>query len=268
MSVSTLADLCEEWDLQPDGAVMHGSTAVVLPVLTRTGKAAVLKVGQRHPESELEHLALTRWDGDGAVRLLRADPHRGALLLERLSAVSLSDAWDLEACTVVAGLYPHLHRGVGAPFARLSEYLAPSIDRLATLPRNASVPRRLVEQAVALGRDFITDEQTDGILVHTDLHYDNVLADNAGEWVAIDPKPLSGDPHYEVAPMLWNRVAELEGDLRNGVRRRFHTLVDAAGFDEDRARDWVVVRMVVNALEDRDADWLTTCIAVAKAIQE
>ena len=35
--------------------------------------------------------------------------------------------------------------------------------------------------------------------------------------------------------------------MRDGLRRRFHALVDAAGLDEARARDWVVVRMVVNA---------------------
>ncbi len=65
------------------------------------------------------------------------------------------------------------------------------------------------------------------------------------------------------------------GDIRGGVRRRFLTVVDAAGLDEDRARDWVVVRMVHNAMweiEDHpdapDADYLTMCITLAKAVQE
>ena len=90
------------------------------------------------------------------------------------------------------------------------------------------------------------------MVVHGDLHYANVMADDAGEWLAIDPKPMAGDPHYEPAPMLWNRMDELAGpgavgSVRDGLRRRFHALVDAGGLDEDRARDWVVVRMVVNA---------------------
>ena len=58
---------------------------------------------------------------------------------------------------------------------------------------------------------------------------------------------MSGDPHYEPAPMLWNRFDEYAGDARAVLRRRFHTLVDAAGLDEERARDWVVVRMIINA---------------------
>ena len=116
-------------------------------------------------------------------------------------------------------------------------------------------------------------------LIHTDLHYGNVLAHASSDtgrapWLAIDPKPVNGDPHYEIAPMLWNRFEELAGDVRHGVRRRFWTLVDAAGFDEDRARAWVVVRMVHNAMwavqdgPQAEPAWLTTCIAVAKAVQD
>ena len=56
-------------------------------------------------ESEHEHLALRHWDGRGAVQLLRADPHRRALLLDRLRPEDLTEIWDLEACEVVAGLY-------------------------------------------------------------------------------------------------------------------------------------------------------------------
>lgn len=85
--------------------------------------------------------------------------------------------------------------------------------------------------------------------MHGDLHYGNVLAADREVWLAIDPKPLRGDPHFEVAPLLWNRWDEVvaSGDVRSAVRRRFHTVVDAALLDEDRARAWVVVREVLNA---------------------
>ena len=145
-------------------------------------------------------------------------------------------------------------------------------DELAALPRDAPLPRRMREQAVAIGRTFADDEATDGCLLHTDLHYANVLAADREPWLAIDPKPLSGDPHYEVAPMLWNRWDELlaaSRSVRDGIRLRFHTLVDVAGLDERRARDWVVLRMVHNAMwELGDADGVTRCVTVAKSVQE
>jgi streptomycin 6-kinase len=274
-----VGSLYDDWELRPDGWMMHGYTALVVPVVTARGTEAMLKVTFPHLEAAHEHLALSHWGGRGAVPLLRADPHRWAMLLEALRDVSLHEAWDMEACEAVADLYRLLHIPAFNQLRRLSEVAAATADVLGTLPRNAPLPRRLVEQAVSLSRDFAADPATDGTLVHGDLHYDNVLLSEAGEWLAIDPKPLNGDPHYEIAPMLWNRFDELHGDVRNGIRRRFHALLDAAGFEEERARDWVVVRMLDLAARrlldpaERtravpDEQWLTMCVTIAKAVQD
>ncbi|WP_193609124.1 aminoglycoside phosphotransferase family protein [Nocardioides lijunqiniae] len=269
-----LRDLLDEWDLVPDGPATHGRVALVQPVRTE-GDPAVLKIAFPDEAREHEALALQHWHGRGAVALLRADPRRRALLLERLGPTDLSDHWDLEACEVVAGLYARLHRPAPPQLRTLPSYVERWTPRLGALPRSAPVPRRLVEQAVALGRDLASDPASSGTMVHGDLHYAHVLAGEREPWLAIAPKPLSGDPHYEVAPLLWHRFDELAGDVRGGVRRRFHATIDAAGLDEDRARDWVVVRMlrlVLRELEDRpgspDRDRLTTCLAIAKAVQD
>jgi streptomycin 6-kinase len=58
------------------------------------------------------------------------------------------------------------------------------------------------------------------------------------------------------------------------VRRRFSACVDAAGLDEDRARAWVIVRTMLNAMwqlqegPQADPEWLTRCISIAKAVQD
>jgi streptomycin 6-kinase len=275
--------LLTDWQLTVDGAPMHGFCALVVPVRTPAGRPAVLKVHLPDEESEHEHLALQHWHGRGAVQLLRADPHRYAMLLERLHPEDLTDLWDIEACEVVAGLYSRLHVPALPQLRTLASYVARWTTALAELPRGAPVPRRLVEQAVSLGRDFVVDPASVGTMIHCDLHYENVLAADREPWLVIDPKPVSGDPHYEPAPMLWNRWGEVtaSGNVRDAVRRRFHTVIDAAGLDEDRARDWVVVRMVHNALwavedaerasrdlEADERDWITQCIAIAKAVQD
>jgi len=270
------ADVSDEWELTCEGPLWHGHTSVVAPVVTANGVRAALKITfDGDEESEHEALALQHWHGRGAVTLLRADPRRRALLLERLHPADLADLWDLEACEIVAGLYADLHRPAPPQLRLLTSYVERSGAALASLPRSAPVPRRLVEQALSVGRDLVADPASVGTMIHGDLHYANVLAADRAPWLAIDPKPMSGDPHYEVAPLLWNRFGELEGDIRGGVRRRFHATIDAAGLDEDRARDWVVVRMVHNALWEiqdapstPDATWLTTCVAVAKAVQD
>lgn len=265
-------DFLDEWDLVPDGEPMYGHTALVVPV-TASGERLALKIVFPHDEGQHEALALRHWNGNGTVRLVRADPGRGALLLERLSTRDLVAVPVLEACSTIAGLYHRLHVAAPASFAPLTSYIETWTNDLAGLPRSSALPRRIVEQAVHLGRTFVADELSVGRLIHGDLHYENVLAADREPWLVIDPKPVSGDPHYEIAPVLsdrWDEVAA-SGDVRGAVRRRFHTIVDEAGLSEQRARDWVIVREAHNAMwaiEDDDRERVTIAMSIIKAVQD
>lgn len=276
-----LRDLLEEWGLERETDEVWGRFSVAVPVRTGDGEPAVLKVADPGIETEHEALALQRWGGRGAVRLLRADPHRRAVLLERLSRRDLTQEWDVQACEVVAGLYGRLHVPAPPQLLPLTEYVGRYVEPLQQLPRDAPLPRRMVEQCLAHLRDLVADPASTGVTTHGDLHYTNVLDrahDGAGDWVAIDPHAMSGDPHWEPAPLLWNRFEEAAGDVRRTVRTRFETVVDVAGLDEDRAVAWAVVRLVLNALwtvrdaGDRgltgaDRDWITRMLTVCKAVQ-
>jgi streptomycin 6-kinase len=271
-------EVLDEWALEVDGQPAAGACAAVVPVRDRYGTRAAAKFAWPHPEQRLEHLALQVWRGRGAVRLLRADPARNVMLLERAQPADLTTVPVLQACEIVAALYPRLHVPATPQFDLLSENCARWSRELLDLPRGAPVPRRYVEQAASLARDLAGDPATDGTLIHTDLHYFNVLAAEREPWLAIDPKPLSGDPLFEIAPLLWNRWDEVtaSGDVRAAVRERFHAVVDLTGWDEDRCRDWVVVREVVNILwgiqDDAaigmDDEEITTALAIAKAVQD
>jgi streptomycin 6-kinase len=238
----------------------------VLPVQSHDGPA-VLRIGSVADDA---HLVLRRWNGNGAARLLRADPHRRALLLERLRPESLDTLWDVEACQLVAGLYGRLHVAAMPQLPTLPTVLTEWAEDFAALPRSAPIPHRLVEQAVTLCRDFATGPAEH--VLHGNLHYGNVLAADREPWLAISPSPINGDPHYELAPMLWSRWDELAGYLRDGVRQRFYALVDAAGFDEDRARAWVVIRVVREAeralTRGDDPSTLTRFVTLIKAVQD
>lgn len=267
-----LRDLLEEWDLELESDEVWGRFSEVVPVRTADGGRAVLKVADPGIETEHEALALQRWGGRGAVRLLRADPRRRAVLLERLERRDLTGEWDVHACEAVADLYRLLHVPAPPQLLPLTDYVGRYVEPLAALPRDAPLPRRMVEQCLSHLRDLVADPASTGTMVHGDLHYENVLADSTGEWVAIDPHAMSGDPHWEPAPLLWNRLEEAQGDLRRTVRVRFETVVDAVGLDEDRARAWAVVRLVLNAfwaVRDGDPDpaYVTRMLTVLKAVQ-
>lgn len=261
------AQVLDDWNLRVAGDPMYGACALVLPVTGVDGDA-VLKLTWPHTEAATEHLALRAWDGVGAVRLLRADPRRWALLLERLEPRDLTTVSVLEGCEVIGGLMARLNRPAIPRLARLSDLA----ERWIELCRNgsANVPRRFTDQAAALLRQLAGDD-LDRSLVHQDLHFTNVLAADREPWLAIDPKALAGEWEFAVAPAIWNlpELTRAAHNPRAHLRLRLGLLCESAGLDEDRAAAWTFVRVVVNALWGADSDeWVTRMITVAKAMTD
>ncbi|NEY35342.1 hydroxyurea phosphotransferase, partial [Streptomyces sp. PRKS01-65] len=79
-------------------------------------------------------------------------------------------------------------------------------------------------------------------LLHWDLHYGNVLASARAPWLAIDPKPLAGDPGFELLPALTNRHDPAD------TRWRFDAMTGVLGLDRARARAWTLGRVLQNCL--------------------
>jgi streptomycin 6-kinase len=270
-----VADVCADWQLTPDGEPKLGAGGLLLPVQSSAG-AALLKLGWPHPEAAQEHLVLRAWGGGGAVTLLRADPHRAALLLERVDPrADLSTLPVDQACEVIAGLYRRLHRPPVPQLDRLSQRARHWSEQLRSLRGSSLAPRRFLDQAAGLAADFGSDPGTDAALLHGDLHFRTVLlAGRERGWLSVDAEPLAGDPAYELAPVLWHRWDEAMAtrDLRAAVLDRFFLVVDGAGLDEDRARDWVVVRTMVSLLQASaapsvDPGAVTVATTIVKAVQ-
>ncbi|WP_433268649.1 aminoglycoside phosphotransferase family protein [Actinosynnema sp. CS-041913] len=237
---------CARWDLTPDGGLMNGYVAVVLPVRRADGHPAVLKLTWLDTETRQEPLALKAWDGAGVVRLLDNDDEHGALLLERLDHTrSLLDTSMEEALEVTGGLLRRLRLPAGPEFRRVE------VDDLAedNAELGNPVPGYFIEMADELGRDLAAT--AGNTLVNEDLHYANVLRGTREPWLMIDPKPLSGDREFGVIPLLWNRAAEMDGS--RGLRDRFAALCDIGELDAERARRWTVYRAVDNWLWCTDA---------------
>lgn len=258
-------ELLAQWDLRVSGPPRHGYAALVLPV-EGAGEPAVLKVVWPHPEAREEHRTLRLWGGDGAVRLLRADPPRWGLLLERLDPRDLNGppVRVLESCEVIGALAAQLDRPAQPWALRASDHLrdlVADIDALSRGPHAGDLPRRLLEHGRGLAVELSQEPGIDARLVHSDLHQENVLwRTDPGQWVAIDPQTISADPAWVVAPALWNRWAEATAahDTRVHLNLRLEVLCEAAGLDPDRARAFAQVRMLRNAVWEVQEGTATT----------
>ena len=258
--------------MRPDGPVVPGARPA-LPVRTAEAEPALLELT---PDGDpAEHLALRAWAGRGAVRLLRADPRAGVLLTERTDpADDLTALPVLEACEVVAGLMAELHRPALPQPPRLPDLASGWTDDLDALGGRGLVPRRFLDQARYWVGELTADPGAGATLLHGDLHPGTVRGAHRVPWLAVAPRPVGGEPGYEVAPLLATRWAEAasSGDLRGALIDRLYAVVDAAGLDEDRTRAWVCVRTMVELAAavlrgGAGPDDVTRALTLVKAVQ-
>ncbi|MFJ7779126.1 aminoglycoside phosphotransferase family protein [Streptomyces yangpuensis] len=249
------AEMLDRWELQRVGPAAAGETSLVLPVLSRRGTPAVLRLQMAREETAAALIGLRAWNGGGMVRLLDHDPVSSSMLLERLDGArtlsSIDD--DDRAMSTLAELHARLVavpaprglRGLGDIAAEMLE----QVPRAITILADPAERQLLRSWASAVAE--LADEPGDRLL-HWDLHYDNVLAAQREPWIAIDPEPLAGDPGFDLWPALdsrWDDVVA-PGDAPRIVRRRFDLLTEVLGLDRPRATGWTLGRLLQNALWD------------------
>jgi streptomycin 6-kinase len=167
------------------------------------------------------------------------------LLLERLDASrSLACIPLAEAAAIAGALVRTLAIEASGPFPSLqaaARQLAATLQGSQRSLRDP-VPSRWVTLAARLAADLARDPVR--CLVHTDLHYDNILASGrpGQPWVAIDPKAAAGTPERAIAEMLWTRADELPGP--RAITSLLGTLVHHSQLDLAKAAAWSFVRTI------------------------
>jgi streptomycin 6-kinase len=234
--------LCERWGLTLSGEAPKGEWNTILAA-SRRGVPCVLKIAGPEHNAIDEAIALEAWNGNGAARLLEADRDHGALLLERLDPDRTLRTAELATAAEIAGSLIH-ELAVPAPagLPLLADIVSekPGILRRRQGALGEPVPGRWIDIACGLACDLATDPGNQ--LVHGDLHYDNILAGSRRPWLAIDPKPVIGNPERSVAELMWDRIDD--ATQPHEIHALFAALTRTGMLHPDRARAWTIVQAV------------------------
>jgi streptomycin 6-kinase len=250
-----LRDLARDWDLRI-GRPYELSFHYVAEVTRADGTPAVLKLGVPTGTSLAEQApALAAFDGRGAVRLLRADLDRGALLLERVApgwrARDLVPGRDAEATSAAVGVMRRLH--VPPPPGSPLPDLLTQVEAFDTF-RPGPLPPDLVVRAGGLMRELCASAPA-RVVLHGDLHHDNILRATREPWLAIDPHGLVGDPGYELGALLYNpQPDDRDAALTALVPARVEQLADELAMPLDRVVAWGFVKAVLSDVWTAE-DW-------------
>jgi streptomycin 6-kinase len=203
----TISKLEQTWDVHVQKHFANLSYNFVAPAVRSDGTNVVLKLG--FPEElTLEANALKAYAGDGSVKLLEHEPTLEALLLERLEpGEPLPNKTENEANTrITATLLKRLWRKVENPavFRSLDSWMRALRHAYDEHKVNKSFRYfPLLDKAVHLYQELRTDEH---VLLHADLHHDNILTAQREPYLVIDPKGIVGEKGFDAGTFLINPV--------------------------------------------------------------
>jgi streptomycin 6-kinase len=97
------------------------------------------------------------------------------------------------------------------------------------------------------------------VVLHGDLHHNNILAAEREPWLAIDPRALIGEPAVETTPLLFSVLPQNDqARTRLVLARRIDQLGEELGIERERIRAWGIIRAVLSAfraLDERRGSW-------------
>ena len=248
-----LARCKQRWHLTLGQPFPNLSYHYVIPAIRDDGTRVVLKAHSPTGEFPEETEAIRLFDGHGMVRLLAYDMQDEVMLLERLhpgaSLRKMTD--DVRAISIAAEVMKRLWRPVpqkhsfdtvekwGKGFERLRQRYGGG---------NGPFPKALLEQAEKLYAE-LSASMGQRVLLHGDLHQDNILSSERDGWLAIDPKGLIGEPEYETGDLLRNFLPELleMSDPKAILARRIDQLAEELGFERERVWGWGLSQAVLSA---------------------
>ena len=206
-----IVDRCRaKWGLAPGTPCPTMSMNYIEFTTTAAGQPVALKVGVPHAELFAEMETLGLYEGKRAARLLDADHTLGALLLQRLQPGTM--LWQLGDNEQETRIAASIMRELPVPTPSTHNLPAFSrwVKRAFTLTRTEwdpqeRMPRDLIDKAER-AFDEIERKAAGTVVLHGDLHHENILLDERSGWTIIDPKGVIGPPCLEVGRFLQNQL--------------------------------------------------------------
>ncbi|MCB1839943.1 MAG: phosphotransferase [Rhodospirillales bacterium] len=203
--MNALQDYCSLWKLE-NPALLQETPRATLYRVKYANVPAVLKIsrplGLEHERQATAFLSLC--PTEISVKILKSQDN--AVLMEDLPGPALSEevrqGRDDRATEIIASTalrvsnipVPQTHS-----FIPLRTWFRALFEKSGHAGENPA----LYETAAPLAHELLSADAPQ-VLLHGDLHHDNMIRDETGRYKMIDPKGLIGHPAYEVANAFRN----------------------------------------------------------------
>lgn len=227
------------------------SYAIVLFAQSAVHGDVLLKLTPPGDEVTAGIAGLRAAHGAGIVRLIDADASVSWVLLERIfPGTPLKESYvEDEATSLTAQSLRTYWRGrIDVPglipleewFESLTDYARAHPDGNGPIPPDLFRPAWHAVERLLIGA-------TERVLLHGDLHHDNILSGPDDSWIVIDPKGLVGPRGYDVATYLlnpWNIGTQAQ--YPSIARARFEQLARELEMERRDLVEWSLAHAVLS----------------------
>ncbi|MBA2710574.1 MAG: 3'-kinase [Tatlockia sp.] len=236
----------KRWQLEKDGQPIFTQSSLLLPVRFKNvrykNKAAMLKIAISEEERR-GSLLMVWWNGQGAAPVFH---HEGnALLMQRAEgSASLSEmaesGQDEEASRLICSVIKKLHANKGESPGAL-----PLSLWFKSLELASSRFGGLFTKAFITARKLLTFPE-DIVVLHGDIHHENILDFGNLGWLAIDPKHLIGERGFDYANVFCNPSKTI-ATCPERFSRQVQIVAEAAQLNKIRLLKWISAYSALSA---------------------
>lgn len=202
-----LKEFIEKWELTDWRPLEEQTVNFICYARSPKYGEVVLKTGAPHRELFTGMDALRIFGGNHACRLYEADRERGIMLLERICPGTwLKDERDfLKRMSIGTGLVKKLPAPIHGQheFPAFREQMDKAFEKARKEGRAGREFLSMLSVAEGLYRE-ISSSGRPKVLLHGDLHHENILLDSSGKWKVIDPQGRIGEQCLETGRFLLN----------------------------------------------------------------
>lgn len=250
----------KKWHLIPDGSPIITNTSQLLPVICKATKS-MLKIASSEEEQRGASLMIW-WDGEGAARVFKHEAT--AILMERAicnrSLANMSQSGlDDEATKIICAVIAKLHAKNKKPFPSTLVSLSTWFRAL----HIAATQQGGIFAEASLQAIELLNNPQEIVVLHGDIHHQNILDAGSHGWIAIDPKGLLGARAFEYANIFCNPDKQVA--MRPGRFAHQATIIaEIAGLERARLIKWIFAYAGLSAawsLQDGESPDLALAIA-------
>lgn len=235
---SQLIRLSAQWGFQMIHP-MRGMSYNFVAIVKLPSGLAILKIAP--PAAQI--IAEAEWlkaHKKNVPTIFQIDKQNNAYLMEKIEpGISLKnllkEGSDEEATRIIAQVISDLQSTetlLQGNYQHISEH----VSSFAFL--RGHIDENIIERVESIFKELCEDRSND-IVLHGDLHHDNILKNNT-TWSVIDPRGYIGEPCAEVGPMIFNPLDCFPEhlSLQNIIKTRINILAEMLPFDLERIKAW------------------------------